>query len=113
MDKLQMTKNSSIVKLNAIDLFAGCGGLTEGMHEAGFDTKVAIELEPIAAAAYKLNHPDTHVIQKDIREISIEEIRKLLSGSPLHLLAGCPPCQGFSSVRRLNKKISVLDKRNN
>lgn len=103
----------SVKKLNAIDLFAGCGGLTQGMHEAGFRTKVAIELEAVAVTAYKLNHPDTHVIQKDIREISVAEIKKILSGEPLHLLAGCPPCQGFSSVRKLNKKQSVRDKRNN
>lgn len=108
-----MAKRGSAAKLNAIDLFAGCGGLTQGMHDAGFHTRVAVELEAVAANAYKLNHPDTHVIQKDIREIDIEEIKEFLGGEPLHLLAGCPPCQGFSSVRRLNKKQSVRDKRNN
>jgi len=99
-------------KYNSVDLFAGCGGLTEGMSDAGFHTKVAVELELDAARAYKLNHPDAVVIQKDIRKISIEEIKNELNGEPLHLLAGCPPCQGFSSVRRLNKKESVQDDRN-
>lgn len=108
-----MAKQNTAAKLNAIDLFAGCGGLTQGMHDAGFHTRVAVELEAVAADAYKLNHPDTHVIQKDIRKINIEEIKEFLGGEPLHLLAGCPPCQGFSSVRRLNKKQSVRDKRNN
>ncbi|MCF6275629.1 MAG: DNA cytosine methyltransferase, partial [Robiginitomaculum sp.] len=42
----------------------------------------------------------------------VSEIRKHLKGQPLHLLAGCPPCQGFSSVRRLNRKKNVQDKRN-
>jgi len=41
------------------------------------------------------------------------DIRKMLQGSPLHLLAGCPPCQGFSTMRRLNKKRSKRDRRNN
>ena len=108
-----MAKGGSAAKLNAIDLFAGCGGLTQGMHDAGFRTRVAVELEAVAANAYTLNHPGTHVIQKVIRKIDIEEIKELLAGEPLHLLAGCPPCQGFSSVRRLNKKQSVRDKRNN
>ena len=108
----RMKKNTSVSRLNAIDLFAGCGGLTQGMHEAGFHTKVAIELEPVAVDAYKLNHPNTHVIQNDIRKVDVAEIKKLLNGEQLHLLAGCPPCQGFSSVRRLNKKKSVRDKRN-
>lgn len=100
-------------KYNSVDLFAGCGGLTQGMHDAGFQTKVAVELELDAARAYKLNHPNTTVIQKDIRKISISEIKEGLGDEPLHLLAGCPPCQGFSSVRRLNRKKSVQDKRNN
>ncbi|EQB22173.1 C-5 cytosine-specific DNA methylase [Dehalobacter sp. UNSWDHB] len=37
---------------------------------------------------------------------------ELLKGEPLHLLAGCPPCQGFSSLRRKNKKRSYKDTRN-
>lgn len=105
-----MTKK--IEKLYALDLFSGIGGLTQGMHQAGFKTKVAIELDANAVFGYKLNHKNTHVIQKDIRQISVEDIQKKLKGQPLHLLAGCPPCQGFSSMRRLNKKKNVQDDRN-
>jgi DNA (cytosine-5)-methyltransferase 1 len=100
-------------KFVAIDLFSGCGGLTQGMHEAGFKTSVAIELEPNATRTYKLNHPDTVILEKDIRKVKSSEIKKHLNGQVVHLLAGCPPCQGFSSVRKLNKKKSVRDKRNN
>ena len=99
-------------KYNSIDLFAGCGGLSQGMHDAGFRTKIAVELVEDAARAYKLNHHETMVLQKDIRAIEISEIKELLGNEPLHLLAGCPPCQGFSSVRRLNKRESVSDERN-
>lgn len=100
------------MKFNSIDLFSGCGGLTEGMHKAGFITKVAVEIVPLAARAYKMNHPETEVIQKDIRLVDVEEIKSKLNGEPLHLLAGCPPCQGFSSIRRLNKPQCVEDDRN-
>jgi DNA (cytosine-5)-methyltransferase 1 len=96
----------------AVDLFAGCGGLTQGMHDAGFNTKIAVELEADATRAYKLNHPNTVVLQKDIRQVKASAIKELLDGQVVHLLAGCPPCQGFSSVRKLNKKKSVRDKRN-
>ncbi|MDP8315293.1 MAG: DNA cytosine methyltransferase [Candidatus Celaenobacter antarcticus] len=100
------------MKLNSIDLFSGCGGLTEGMHQAGFTTKVAVEIDSNAVKAYKLNHKKTKVIQDDIRNLDASEIKKILNGETLHLLAGCPPCQGFSSIRRLNKKRSKRDSRN-
>ncbi|MCK8493781.1 DNA cytosine methyltransferase [Spirosoma sp. RP8] len=100
------------MKYLAADLFAGCGGLTEGMHEAGFETVLAFELEPVAVQTYRMNHPGTEVIEGDIRNVDLESIKKKLNGQTLHLLAGCPPCQGFSSVRRLNRKQAVDDKRN-
>jgi DNA (cytosine-5)-methyltransferase 1 len=96
---------------NSIDLFAGVGGLTEGMHRAGFTTRLAIEIVKEAVIGYKLNHTKSQVLQKDIRSIKKEEITTLLNHEPIHLLAGCPPCQGFSSIRRLNRG-SVDDHRN-
>ncbi|HLG33873.1 MAG TPA: DNA cytosine methyltransferase [Bacteroidia bacterium] len=95
----------------SIDLFSGCGGLTLGLTNAGFLTKAAIEFDADAVKAFKMNHKKTHVIRNDIRKVTIREVKKLLGESPLHLLAGCPPCQGFSSVRRLNGK-NVRDERN-
>ena len=97
---------------NCIDLFSGCGGLSEGLRQAGFNVRAAVEIVPIAVQAYKLNHKETVVIQDDIRRVSGDAIRDILKGEPLHMLAGCPPCQGFSSVRRLNRKRSVNDDRN-
>lgn len=100
------------MELLSIDIFSGIGGLSEGMRQADFKTKIAFEIDEIASKAYRLNHPDTTVITKDIREVTIAEIKRSLNEKPIHLLAGCPPCQGFSSMRRLNKKRSVNDKRN-
>ncbi len=100
------------MKLIAIDLFSGCGGLTEGMHQAKFKTEIAFEIDEIASKAYKLNHPKTNIITKDIRKVSINEVKKKLNGKTIHLLAGCPPCQGFSSIRRLNRTTPVEDERN-
>jgi len=96
---------------NSIDLFCGAGGLTVGMHRSGFVTKAAVEINTDAVKTFKLNHKQTQILDKDIREVKPSDIKKLLNGEPLHLLAGCPPCQGFSSVRRLNGS-NVVDKRN-
>ena len=100
-------------KYFAIDLFSGCGGLSEGLRTAGFDVVAAFDNDPDSVATYRLNHPNTAVFERNIREINTKEIKKLLENNPLHLLAGCPPCQGFSSIRRLNKKRSKRDDRNN
>jgi DNA (cytosine-5)-methyltransferase 1 len=99
-------------KLTAIDLFAGCGGLSEGLHQSGFHVVLAIENNPDAVRAYEMNHQDSIVLEKDIREIQESDILEKLNSQPLSLLAGCPPCQGFSSVRRLNKRKNVRDNRN-
>jgi DNA (cytosine-5)-methyltransferase 1 len=97
---------------NAIDLFSGCGGLSKGMVKAGFDVKMAIDNNAEAVATYKLNHPHTKILEEDIRKVSLSAVEKKLNNGWLHLLAGCPPCQGFSSVRRLNKKRNAYDQRN-
>ncbi|HMG14229.1 MAG TPA: DNA cytosine methyltransferase [Saprospiraceae bacterium] len=101
------------MELYSIDIFSGVGGLSEGMHQADFKTQIAFEIDEFASKAYKLNHMDTTVINKDIRMVSIAEIKRTLKGKKIHLLAGCPPCQGFSSIRRLNRIQPVDDERNN
>lgn len=100
------------MQFNSIDLFSGCGGLSEGMRQAAFLTKYAFEIDAIASRTYTLNHPETTVLTRDIREISMSQLKKGLSGARIHLLAGCPPCQGFSSIRRLNRQVPISDERN-
>lgn len=100
------------MKLIAIDLFSGVGGLTSGMHKAGFKTVIAFEIDKLASKAYNLNHKKTKVITNDICKIDIEKVKQQLNGKTIHLLAGCPPCQGFSSLRRLNRSKPVKDNRN-
>lgn len=101
-------------KPTAIDIFSGCGGLTVGLKKAGFDVLAAIEIEPKARETYLINHPQVSLIGADVRKVTSEEIfRKLkLKAGELDLLAGCPPCQGFSSMRRKNKPQIVFDDRN-
>jgi len=99
---------------NAIDLFSGCGGMTEGLIAAGFHVIAAIENDKYAAQTYRANHEHHGVVlfEEDISLVKVTKIKKILNGEPLHLLAGCPPCQGFSSLRRRNKKRLQRDSRN-
>lgn len=109
-----MTASNGRNKLTAIDLFSGCGGMTEGLKQAGFSVRGAVEIDPLAAATYKLNHKRVKVWQKDIRKISPTRMLKdlKLRRGEVDLLTGCPPCQGFSSMRRLNGSQYVRDARN-
>jgi DNA (cytosine-5)-methyltransferase 1 len=102
------------VQYNAVDLFSGCGGMTEGLIQAGFKVVAAVEIDKYAAKVYRENHDCSGVklFEQDIRTLKSDQILKLLGEQPLHLLVGCPPCQGFSSLRRRNKKKSYKDPRN-
>lgn len=98
----------------AIDLFAGAGGLTLGLKAADFHVVAAIEIDKLAARTYTANHPEVVVKTSDIRAVDpLELLEELgLTTADIDLCAGCPPCQGFSSVRTLNGKKSVQDPRN-
>ncbi|MCB9994876.1 MAG: DNA cytosine methyltransferase [Rhodospirillales bacterium] len=100
-------------KYYAIDCFAGCGGLSEGLKTAGFSVLAGIEINPKAQQAHKLNHP-TSKLYSDICSVQPEEILKDLGlkKGELDLLAGCPPCQGFSRMRTLNGSERIADPRN-
>lgn len=93
------------------DLFAGCGGLTAGLRRSGFDVVSAVELESLAAETYRSNHPDTNLIDRDIRKVNLDELRP--PDGTIDVVAGCPPCQGFSRVRRHNRPDAAKDPRNN
>lgn len=98
----------------ALDLFAGCGGLTLGLKQAGFTVLGAVEISTLATKTYSENHPEVTVWNVDIRSIPAKGIlRKLgLERGELDLLAGCPPCEGFSSLRTLNGGKRIWDRRN-
>jgi len=97
--------------LTFIDLFAGAGGLSEGLSEAGFHGLFSNEVVSEYARTYKRNHPSAKVLTADIRTINPAKIMKELGleREELDLIAGGPPCQGFS----INApKRSAKDERN-
>ena len=101
-------------KFTAIDLFSGCGGLSLGLQRAEFRVLGAIEIDEIAADSYKLNHPGVRLLREDILKVKARTWRRQLhlEEGELDLLAGCPPCQGYSSLRTRNGAKQNRDPRN-
>jgi len=102
-----------VKKPKAIDLFSGCGGLTLGLKLAGFRVIGAVEIDPLAVETYYKNHKRVVIWNKDIKKIPAVEVMRKLKIKPgqIDLLAGCPPCQGFSTMTTLNGRIGH-DERN-
>ena len=83
------------------DFFSGCGGTTLGFANAGMAPALAIDWDPDAAATFRLNFPATKVIERDIRELDVDEVGAVLqpSAESVRLFAGCAPCQPFAGHR--------------
>lgn len=98
----------------AVDLFSGCGGLTEGLKQAGWKVCAAIEYEKKSAETYRLNHPEVCLIQKDISSLDFKSVVTDIVDrfGAIDLVAGCPPCQGFSRLRTKNGRGPQVDGRN-
>ncbi|MCW5680017.1 MAG: DNA cytosine methyltransferase [Xanthobacteraceae bacterium] len=101
-------------KHTAIDLFSGCGGLTLGLKLAGFKVLAAIEKDELAVKTYRANHQRVRVCHNDIRNVRAKTLRDILKleRGELDLLAGCPPCQGFSTLKTRNGSVQKRDHRN-
>lgn len=87
-------------RLTAIDLFAGAGGATQGLKDAGFEVLGAVEIDQTASASFHLNHPEVKMWTEDITRIPAQRMLRELGLKPgeLSLLKACPPCQGFSTL---------------
>ncbi len=84
-----------------VDLFAGAGGLSLGLTQAGFVPVLAVEVDEWACETYRANHPclpRKHVLAGDIRKIPPSMAEAILRGRRPDLLVGGPPCQGFSLI---------------
>ena len=110
-----MRRHVTKSELKAIDLFAGPGGLSLGLIEAGFNIIAAVEVDSDAGATYRHNIGN-HTEIEDITRFSPKRLRKKLEdddvlepGETLSLVAGGPPCPGFSLIGR--SKISSLIKK--
>jgi len=92
--------------MNMIDLFAGCGGLSHGFQQAGFNIIGFVEYWPPAVTTFLKNHPSAQHLGTDITQVRDETL--LPYKGKVEIIVGGPPCQGFSHCGNRNPK----DKRN-
>lgn len=90
---------SPLPTIAAIDLFCGAGGLSLGLKQAGIQVVAGIDLDPACAFPYERNLK-AKFLERDVSTVSGAELNALWPEGSLRLLAGCAPCQPFSSHRR-------------
>jgi len=91
----RFTKDTGL-RVSAIDLFCGAGGLTHGFIKEGVAVNAGIDLDPACKYPYEHNNGAAFIL-KDIREVTGSEIGDLYPDGDIKILAGCAPCQPFSN----------------
>lgn len=88
--------------IEVVDLFCGIGGLSYGMRCKGFDIRGGFDLDGTCKFAYEYNNK-TKFFHRNIKDVHKDDISKLYSKRAIKVLAGCAPCQPFSSYAFKNK----------
>lgn len=96
------------VKIAAVDLYCGAGGLTRGLVKAGIDVRLGVDLDPACEFPYVANNSAKFLLA-DVAKIDTKVIRDEFKGADFTVLAGCAPCQQFSH-NNVNRKSSCPDK---
>ena len=95
-------RRGRLPRIEVVDLFCGIGGLSYGMKSHGLHIIEGFDLDWTCQYAYETNTGATF-IYKDIRKVTGKEIRSKYKKGAIKVLAGCAPCQPFSSYAFKNK----------
>lgn len=101
-----MNKN----KIVAVDLFCGVGGLTYGLNKSGINVAAGFDFDEGCKFAYEKNNKNSKFVHKDIADITKKDIKSFFKGAQVTVLAGCAPCQTFSSLSIKIRKTKDLQK---
>ncbi|MDR3548833.1 MAG: DNA cytosine methyltransferase [Candidatus Pacebacteria bacterium] len=80
-----------------VDLFCGAGGLTHGLVEAGLRVVAGVDFDEDCEHPYTTNHEDVKFYKRDVAELKSSEVESWFGDAPIRVLAGCAPCQPFST----------------
>lgn len=102
MAKIDGKRRGRLPRIEVVDLFCGIGGLSYGMKSRGFHILAGFDLDWTCQYAYEINN-EAKFYYKDIRTVTKDDILPLYSRNAIKVLAGCAPCQPFSSYAFKNK----------
>lgn len=83
-------------KYNVLDLFCGCGGLSLGFEEAGYNVLLGIDIWEDALKTYAYNHKHSKTLCADMSILHGEDVKDIIGDNSVDVIIGGPPCQGFS-----------------
>ncbi|MCU4377291.1 DNA cytosine methyltransferase [Acinetobacter haemolyticus] len=97
--------------MKVIDFFSGCGGVSEGLRQAGFDITIGLDFDKNAAETYQANFEEAEFYNIDIRKLDEKELAKNFrhknpDNEPLVLVA-CAPCQPFSTQNKAKSEDDI------
>lgn len=92
-----------MMSISAVDLFCGAGGLTHGFILEGIPVNAGLDNDPNCRYSYEQNN-NCRFIQSDIAKLSGEELKSLYPKMDVKVLAGCAPCQPFSTYTQGHSK---------
>ncbi|MCE9547915.1 MAG: DNA cytosine methyltransferase [Planctomycetia bacterium] len=101
------------MKISAVDLFCGVGGLTYGLQRGGIPISAGVDVDRSCQYAYEANN-DAEFVPQDITTLTAASLRKLFGPADYRVLVGCAPCQPFSSYshglsQKRDDRWSLLD----
>lgn len=100
-------EKTTVPMITAVDVFCGVGGLTHGLEKAGIKVRLGIDIDPACVFPYEANNKAKFIL-KSVEDLQAKDVKRAFKSGTLTLLAGCAPCQTFSSY---NQKADETDTR--
>ncbi len=95
--------------MRIIDLFCGCGGMSKGFQNAGYELRAAFDNWNPAIKVYKKNFPDHPIINYDLGSFSLDNDKSIFGKFAPEMIIGSPPCQDFSSAGKRDESLGRAD----
>jgi len=98
-------------QIYAVDLFCGAGGLTHGLVKAGIDVRLGVDIDQACEYPYVANNNNARFLLKSVEELEANELERHYRKNEIKLLAGCAPCQTFSTYNLKARYADEKDKK--